>query len=122
MIITTKIRTLLALSFGILLMLGACKKETTDFNLTVNVTVYDTVKVSNALIRVYAPVKDSYLDYYQYTDEDGSTDFTLDRKAVVEIVAGKGSFRACGFAELFNGGNSVTIDLKPFGSIDNGCP
>lgn len=106
---------------GALLVLAACEKETNDYDLTVAVTVNDTTRVQNALVRVYAPVKGTFLDYYQYTNENGETVFNIDSKAVVEVVAAKGSFKSCSFKELFNGGNTITIDLKAFGNTENGC-
>lgn len=111
-----------ALLLGILIGFGACKKELNDYDLTIRVTVNDSIQVQNALVRVYAPVKDSYLDYYQYTNEQGETTFNIDRKAVVEVVASKGGYKGCGFKELFNGANNLlVIDLKPFGDNENGC-
>jgi hypothetical protein len=122
MIYAFKNRFLLFLGISFMLAFAGCQKETDNYDLVVTATVYDSVKVSNALVRIYAPVKDTYLDYYQYTDEKGEARFIVDRKAVVEVIAGKGGFNACSFKELFNGGNSMTIDIKPFGTVDNGCP
>jgi hypothetical protein len=121
MIYTIKKLAIAAPLCAFLLVFSACKKETDDYNLTVLVRVNDSTRVQNALVRVYAPVKGSFLDYYQYTDENGETTFTINRKAVVEIVASKGSYKGCSFKELFNGGNNVTLDIKAFGNNENGC-
>lgn len=121
MIYTIKKLGFLATLSALVLSFSSCSKETNDYNLTVVVSVNDSVRVQNALVRVYAPVKGSFLDYYQYTDERGETTFTIERKAVVEIIASKAGYKSCAFKELFNGGNQVKIDIKAFGDNENGC-
>ncbi len=99
----------------------ACEKDEQIYELTVIVTVDGEDRVQNALVHTYAPVTNAFLDYYSYTNDEGEIFLKLDNKAVVEIVAAKGSFRACGFAEINRGENTATIDLKPFGDEENGC-
>ncbi len=121
MIYTFKKLGLAAVLALLLVSFGSCEKESNNYDLTVSVTVYDSVKVQNALVHVFAPVKGSFIDYFQYTNEQGETVFKIDKKAVVEIGVSKGSFRSCAFKELFEGGNNIAVDLKAFGDEENGC-
>lgn len=113
------------LLFSLLAVLGistsSCQKEEGDYRLTVVVTVNDTTRVANANLRVYAPVSNTKIDYYDRTNEEGEFDYKFDNEVVVEIVATKGGFRACSFAEVERGDNTAKINLKPFGATDNGC-
>lgn len=114
-------RLLFSLILPAALALSGCSKEEGDYNLTVLVTVEDDVKVANALVRVYVPLENSFIDYYHYTNEQGEAEFKFNNKVVVDAIATKGSFKACSFAEVERGENLLTIDLKPFGARDNGC-
>ncbi len=100
---------------------SSCEKDNSDYALTILVTINDTTRVQNATVRVFAPVSDTYIDWYSSTDENGELDYGFPNKVVVEIIANKGSFKACGFAEVDQGQNTVRIDLKPHGADDNGC-
>ncbi len=100
----------------------SCKKTIDSYKLIVKVTVYDTINVQNALARVFAPVENTFVDYYLYTDEDGKGVVTFDNEVVVEIVARKASFKACAFTEIRSEIQRVKIDLKPPSeSSINGC-
>lgn len=103
------------------LLMPSCEKENSKYKLTIIVTANDTVRVQNASVRVFAPVSPTFVDYYDATDERGETHYTFLNKVVVEVIANKGSFKGCSFAEVDQGSNTVTIDLKPHGSDDNGC-
>lgn len=107
-----------AISFS---LLTSCEKEELIYELTITITVDGEDKVQNALARVYAPVTGAVVDYYVRSDGNGEIFLEFKNKAVVEIIAQKGSYKACGFAEVARGRNRVTIDLKPFGSDENGC-
>ena len=110
----------LLLTFGAIFITSSCEKDTRDYELTVVVTTYDSVKVQNALVHLYAPVSNSIIDYWYNTDENGETHFNFENKVIVEIEAAKGSFKACGFVEVERGENIIYIDLKPYGT-HNGC-
>ncbi len=116
----TAISASFLLSAGMMLM-SSCEKDNSKYKLTIVVTANDTVRVQNASVRVFAPVSPTYVDYYDATDERGETNYTFLNKVVVEVIANKGSFKGCSFAEVNQGNNTVYIDLKPHGSDDNGC-
>ena len=116
----TAISASFLLSAGMMLM-SSCQKDNSKYKLTIVVTANDTVRVQNASVRVFAPVSPTYVDYYDATDERGETNYTFLNKVVVEVIANKGSFKGCSFAEVNQGNNTVYIDLKPHGSDDNGC-
>lgn len=112
----------LLLVLGIVFCTSSCEKDTRDYDLTVVVTTYDSIKVQNATIHLYAPVSNSIVDYWYTTDENGESKFSFDNKVIVEIQAAKGSFQACGFVEVERGENTIRIDLKPFEDrAHNGC-
>lgn len=102
-------------------LFSSCEKDAQIYELTTVVTVDGGDRVQNALVHIYAPVSGAFLDYFVYTDDNGEVFIDLNNKAVVEIEAQKGSFKACGFAEINRGSNRVTIELKPFGDEENGC-
>jgi hypothetical protein len=118
--LVTAISAILLLTAGVLLM-PSCEKDNSDYQLTIVVTANDSVRVQNANVRVFAPVTPTFIDYYDATDENGETHYSFLNKVVVEVIANKGSFKGCSFAEVNQGSNTVTIDLKPYGSDDNGC-
>ncbi len=118
--LVTTISAIVLLIAGLLLM-PSCEKDTSDYNLTIVVTANDSVRVQNANVRVFAPVSPTFIDYYDATDENGETHYSFKNKVVVEVIANKGSFKGCSFAEVEQGSNTVYIDLKPFGSDENGC-
>ena len=110
------------LILGITFSTTSCEKDTRDYELTVVVTTYDSVKVQNASVHLFAPVSDSFIDYWYTTDDKGEAKFSFDNKVILEIEAGKGSFQACGFVEVERGDNTIYIDLKPFADrAHNGC-
>lgn len=120
-------KRLVPISFVLSLLLAACflfsscEKGSGDYKLTIEVTINDTVRVQNANVHVYAPVTPTYIDYYDATDEQGETNYQFPNRVVVQITANKGSFKACSFAEVDEGSNSVQVDLKPYGDEENGC-
>ena len=98
----------------------SCEKDTRDYNLTVIVTTNDSVKVQNALVHLYAPVANSFVDYYFYTNEKGEVNTHFDDKVILEVEAAKGSYKECTFVELERGENTIYVDLKAYG-VHNGC-
>ncbi len=117
-----KTLTLVAL-FGLFLMVSlSCSKKDDEYILKVRVTVNDTTSVQNALVHVYAPVEPTFVDYYGYTDEVGETgEFEFGNRAVVEVSAGKGNFKGCGFADVVLGVTTITVNMKPLDDEENGC-
>lgn len=114
--------TLLVIFIVGAMLSSSCSKEDDEYLLTVKVTVNDTASVQNALVRIYAPVEPTNIDAILFTDENGETEaFEVDNKAIVEIFAGKGSFKGCGFAEITRGPQTVIIDMKPGSNTQNGC-
>ena len=103
------------------LMFSGCSKDKGKHNLTVVVVADGDVKVTNALVRVYAPVDNSYIDWFIGTNEQGEAYFQFDNEVVVDIVASKGSFKGCGFAQVLEGENTITVEVKPWGADNNGC-
>ena len=99
----------------------SCEKDNSKYELTVVVTIHDTTRVQNATVRLYAPVKPTFIDYYDATDEKGETHYSFKNKVVLNLTVNKGSYKACSFAEVDLGKNTVTVDLKPYGSENNGC-
>jgi|TARA_R110000868_G_scaffold185583_6_gene427575 hypothetical protein len=113
---------LFTLSAISVLFFGGCTSDDRDFSLDLFLTVEDgTVAVQNALVRIYAPVDNSSVDYYLYSDEQGKVSITLKNKAVVEIVATKNPYKTCTFAELERGVKTINLELKLFNDVDNGC-
>lgn len=107
---------------GSLLFFSGCSKNNSKHNLTVVVVADNDVKVANALIRLYAPVDNSYIDYFAYTNESGETSFEFEKEVVLEIIASKGSFVGCNFAQVKQGDTKVEVLIKDWGVDDNGCP
>lgn len=113
----------LRLSLLGLLTLGffSCEQDERDYALDVIVTVNDSIRAQNALVHIYAPVENTNIDIFRYTDERGMVSIQQPNKAVLEIVASRPGFKACSFAELDRGLTTVQVDLKPFDNQDNGC-
>jgi hypothetical protein len=116
-----KLLTSLLLACFSIVFFASCEKDELDYNLTIKITVDGDTPVQNAVVRVYAPVTGAIVDYFVFTDDNGESVIEFKNKAVVEIIAQKGSFRACSFAEVIQGGSTVRIDLQPFGAQENGC-
>lgn len=109
---------------GLILLNLSCEKDNRTYALDVVVSIDDSSRVSNALVHIAAPVDAGakpLIDYYLYTNEEGVVSIELQNKAVVEIVATKPPYKACGFAELDRGVTTTYIDLKPFNDENNGC-
>ncbi len=115
------LRTVLLVG-GLLLLTAGCSKDTRNHRLTVVVFADDDVKVANALVRVYAPVDNSFVDWYLRTNEKGEANFEFENDVVVDIIASKGSFVGCDFAQVKAGNNTVEVEIKLWGTDDNGCP
>lgn len=103
------------------LFLGSCEKEESNYTLELYVTVEDTVRAQNALVHIYAPVENTNLDFYIYTDENGRADLKLKNKAVLEIVSSKAPYKGCTFAEVGRSGTKVFLDMKLYNNENNGC-
>tara|TARA_R110002050_G_scaffold110427_6_gene222660 strand:- start:9999 stop:10370 length:372 start_codon:yes stop_codon:yes gene_type:complete len=118
----SKLIRLFTLSTILVLFFGGCSSDDRDFSLDLFLTVEDgTVAVQNALVRIYAPVDNTTIDYYLYSDEDGKVSITLKNKAVVEIVATKNPYKTCTFAELERGVKTINLELTLYNDVDNGC-
>ena len=110
-----------SLLLGMLLILSNCSKDNSEYVLRVTVYADEDVKVANALIRVYAPVENTFVDLYLSTDEQGEAEFTFENDVIVDIIATKGSFKGCSFAQVKSGENKVKVFIKPYNADDNGC-
>lgn len=124
----TEMKRILIATLGAILitasaaLLPSCAKSNEDHELTVQITVNDSVRVSNCLVHLYVPVSDSYIkDWYDYTNEEGEVHYSFENKVIVQIIAAKGTFKSCSFAEVEEGANRVVVDLKPYCAKDNGC-
>lgn len=109
-------------------LLSSCSKDEAgdgEYNLTVSIQVEvgdELRNVSNAFVRIYAPVEGSFIDYFQYTDESGETSVSFNNKVIVEIQASRQGFKGCGFAEVNRGSNKVAVVLKRIDSgEEDGC-
>ncbi len=102
------------------LLLG-CEKDKKNYRLDLTVTVQDSIKAQNALVHIYAPVENSFVDFFVYTDENGRASIKLKNKAVVEIVATKAPYKGCTFGEIDRDGTSVSLDMKLYNDENNGC-
>lgn len=112
----------LIFSAGLLsLFLSSCEKEQSDYTLELYVTVEDTIQAQNVLVHLYAPVENTNLDFFIYTDENGRADLKLKNKAVLEIVASKAGYKGCTFAEIDRNGTKVFLDMKFYTNENNGC-
>lgn len=101
--------------------LGCKDVDNRDYALDVYVTIDEgEIKAQNVLVYITAPVENTFIDYYLYTNEEGKVSIELENKAIVEIVANKQPYKGCDFAELDRGVTTVTIDMKNIGS-ENGC-
>jgi len=114
-------RSLLLLGAALFLT-ASCSQDDRDFALDLYVTVEDgTIAAQNALVHIYAPVDNTTVDYFLYTDEDGKVSISLNNKAVVEIVATKRPYKSCTYAELERGVKTVYLDMTVSGDPDSGC-
>jgi hypothetical protein len=114
-------RSLLVLGLAFTVLVS-CSKDDRDFALDLYVTVEDgTIAAQNALVHIYAPVDNSSVDYFLYTDESGKVSISLKNKAVVEIVATKRPYKSCSFAELERGVKTLYLDMTISGDPDSGC-
>lgn len=114
-------RSLLLLSAALFLA-GSCSQDDRDFALDLYVTVEDgTIAAQNALVHIYAPVDNTTVDFFLYTDEEGKVSISLNNKAVVEVVATKRPYKSCTYAELERGVKTVYLDMTISGDPDSGC-
>ena len=118
-------RKLLTLTFVFSLVLAlssSCDKDKDKYLLKVRVTINDSTSVQNALVHIYAPVEATFVDYFLYTDESGETgDIRLNNKAIVEIFAGKGTFKGCNVVEVEQGPQVAVVNMKSIDDPNNGC-
>ena len=106
---------------AVLALSPGCEKDERNYALDVYVTAQDSILAQNALVHIYAPVDNSFVDYYLYTNDNGKVSIELDNKAVVEIIATKQPYKGCAFAELDRGVTRVDLDMKLFSDENNGC-
>lgn len=105
----------------LLLSATSCMKEEVNrYDLTIVITVDGDIRTQNALVHIYAPVAETFIDFFAYSDENGEIEVNLKNKAILQLVAQKGSFRGCNVAEINRGTQTVYVDVKPFG-VENGC-
>ncbi|MCC5916217.1 MAG: hypothetical protein JJU02_02700 [Cryomorphaceae bacterium] len=115
---------LIAVLSGILLigsLSTSCKQDDRDFEVTVLVTVQDTIPVRNASVRIFAPVEGSIIDVFANTNEFGEAKFSFDNKAFLNVHVVKGSWRKCDAIELERGNHLFEINLYPFNDPRRTC-
>lgn len=100
---------------------SSCEKEPDNYDLEVIVSVQDSIRVQNALVRIFAPIENSNVDYFLYTNEQGKVKVELDGKAVLDIVASKSPYLSCSFVELKPGLTTKRIDMTLSNDPNNGC-
>lgn len=107
--------------FAAMLIAFSCKKDNRPYKLTVQVYINDSLVVQNALVRVYAPVENSFIDYYSYTNGNGESEFEFPNKAILEIEAGKSGYKGCNYVELERGTRNVRVDMFYYTDPKTGC-
>jgi hypothetical protein len=118
----SKLIRLFTLSAFTALFFGGCTTDDRDFSLDLYLTVEGgTVAAQNALVHIYAPVDNTNIDYYLYSDDAGKVSITLKNKAVVEIVATKQPYKTCSFAELERGVKTINLEMILYNDVNNGC-
>jgi hypothetical protein len=118
----TKLFRLLLVFSASILAFSSCEKDDRDFALDLFVTVEGgSIAAQNALVHIYAPVENTIVDYYLYTDETGKVSISLKNKAVVEVVATKRPFKSCTFAQLERGVKTINLDMTLSGDPESGC-
>ncbi|TVQ77056.1 MAG: hypothetical protein EA358_07600 [Flavobacteriales bacterium] len=97
-----------------LIGLSSCSQDDRPYEITVMVTVQDSIPVRNALVRMFAPVENTIVDEYASTNEFGEARFVFDNKVFLEVHAVKGSWRKCDGVEINRGPQTMMINLYPF--------
>ena len=80
-------------SLGLIFAFISCEKEdlNPEYPFTIVVKTFDdSVRVSNAFVRVLAPVQGSKVYFEGYSDENGRVSFKYDRDAIFLIQATRG--------------------------------
>ena len=111
------------LSLALLVGISGCETTSTDpAVVTVWVINSDSIPIQNALVRLHAPVSGSNVDKYRYTEPSGAAVFKYNLPSYLNITAGKGGWKGCSFVAIKPGeSSSITVVLKPYGDLDNGC-
>lgn len=79
---------------GLTLAFGSCEKEdlNPEYPFTIVVKTFeDSVRVSNAMVEILAPVQGSKVYFQGYTNENGGVSFKYDKDAIFLIRATRGS-------------------------------
>lgn len=100
---------------------NSCEQDDREYEVTVFVTVQDTVPVRNATVRVFAPVEGSIIDVFRTTNSEGEAKFSFDNKAFLELHAVKGSWKKCDAIELERGLKHIHVNLYEFGNPNRTC-
>ncbi len=104
-----------------MLVFSSCNTDEGDYEITVFVTVQDTIPVRNSLVRMFAPVENSIVDEYATTNEFGEARFVFDNKVFLEVHAVKGSWRKCDGVEVKPGPQTIQLNLYPFNDPRRTC-
>ena len=96
------------LAFGLILSLGSCEKDdlNPEYPFIIQVKTFDdSVRVTNAFVEVFAPVRNSVPYFEGYTDENGKVNFKYDKDAIFMVRAFRGpiqdpSYIACSEVRL----------------------
>lgn len=111
-------------SIALLLLFSglSCEQEgNDDYRLTVVVTVQDSIRVQNALVRVWVPLENSSIDEYRFTNELGEIELKFDSPVVLDLRAGKAPYKRCSFVELKRGDNIKRMNMIPANNDNTGC-
>lgn len=117
-----KLLSLIAILFIGIIIITSCERDERVYQMRVIVSINDSIRAPNVLVHVYAPVDGTFIDYYDYTNENGEAPvMKFNNKVIVEITAARGPFKGCGFAEVERGPQDVYINITDAGEPDNGC-
>ncbi|MCH8545156.1 MAG: Ig-like domain-containing protein [Cryomorphaceae bacterium] len=101
--------------------LSSCRQDDRDYEVSILVTVHDTVPVRNATVELFAPVEGSIVNTQRTTNANGIATFSFSNKAFLEVHAVKGSWKKCDAIELEKGMKEFTINMYPFGDPRRTC-
>ena len=128
------------LFLGLVTLFVSCENESTESLVRVRVINSDSIPVQNALVRVFSPGDTTVFtnnntkgQFQRYSGIDGwLADTTTGEplmirlnfgEAYLDVEAKKGGWKGCGFVHVKEGLNyDVTVIIKPFGDLNNGCP
>lgn len=113
---------------GLFVALSSCEKEDLDpeypFTIVVK-TFEDSVRVSNAMVEILAPVQGSKVYFKGYTNENGGVSFKYDQDAIFLIRATRGPLNDpsyIGCAEVRLAPNETVVKTVYLQKVDPEIP